>query len=177
MKNRFRTLIGLVSVAMFIFVATLSGVANAQDKGTVISLIPTLLDEFQTESQSAVETVFPQLGYKVTSLDAQNRADLQLNQFDDAIELKPAAIILNAVDFGMTAQQAVAAPRFCTTSDNIDITNRILRRTVRALTEMGYPVRRSHLSYHFAGVHALRRTAAGWDGGADPGRDGMALAV
>jgi gamma-glutamyltranspeptidase/glutathione hydrolase len=85
--------------------------------------------------------------------------------------------ILNAVDFGMSAQEAVSAPRFCTTSDTIDITNRIQRRTERALTAMGYPVRRSALSYHFAGVHAARRTAAGWDGGADPGRDGMALSV
>ena len=85
--------------------------------------------------------------------------------------------ILNAVDFGMDAQQAVAAPRFCTTSDVIDVTNRIQRRTEKALTDRGYSVRRSPLSYHFAGVHALRRTASGWDGGADPGRDGMALAV
>jgi gamma-glutamyltranspeptidase/glutathione hydrolase len=85
--------------------------------------------------------------------------------------------ILNAVDFGMSAQEAVAAPRFCTTSDTIDITNRILRRTEAGLVEMGYPVRRSALGYHFAGVHALRRTAAGWGGGADPGRDGMALTV
>ena len=85
--------------------------------------------------------------------------------------------ILNAVDFGMTALEAVSAPRFCTTSDTIDITNRILRRTERALVEMGYPVRHSALSYHFAGVHAARRTAEGWDGGADPGRDGMALRV
>jgi gamma-glutamyltranspeptidase/glutathione hydrolase len=85
--------------------------------------------------------------------------------------------ILNAVDFGMNAQEAVAAPRFCTTSDTIDITNRILRRTEAALKAMGYPVRRSALSYHFAGVHAARRTAAGWDGGADPGRDGMAISV
>ncbi len=85
--------------------------------------------------------------------------------------------ILNAVDFGMSAQQAVSAPRICATSDTIDITNRILRRTEAALKEMGYPVRRSALSYHFAGVHAARRTAAGWDGGADPGRDGMALSV
>ncbi len=83
--------------------------------------------------------------------------------------------ILNAVDFAMSAQEAVSAPRFCATSDTIDITNRILRRTERALKEMGYPVRRSALSYHFAGVHTARRTAAGWDGGADPGRDGMAL--
>jgi gamma-glutamyltranspeptidase/glutathione hydrolase len=85
--------------------------------------------------------------------------------------------ILNAVDFAMSAQEAVSAPRFCTTSDTIDITNRIPRRTEAALVAMGYPVRRSALSYHFAGVHAARRTPAGWDGGADPGRDGMALSV
>ena len=59
----------------------------------------------------------------------------------------------------------------------IRLTNRIERRTERALTAMGYPVRRSALSYHFAGVHAARRTAAGWDGGADPARDGMAISV
>ena len=86
--------------------------------------------------------------------------------------------ILNVVDFAMSAQESVAAPRFCTTSDTIDVTNRILRRTQRALEDMGYPVRRSAKSFQFAGVHALRRTAGGgWQGGADPGRDGMALAV
>jgi len=85
--------------------------------------------------------------------------------------------ILNAVDFGMSALEAVSAPRFCTTSDVIDVTNRIQRRTEDSLTARGYPVRRSPLTYHFAGVHALRRTAAGWDGGADPGRDGMAVSV
>ena len=43
---------------------------------------------------------------------------------------------------------------------------------------MGYPVRRSALSFQYAAVHALRRTAAGgWEGGADPSHDGMALAV
>lgn len=85
--------------------------------------------------------------------------------------------ILNVVDFGMNAQEAVMAPRFCTNSDTIDITNRITRRTQAELEARGYRVRRSALSYHFAGVHALRRTKAGWDGGADPGRDGMALNV
>ena len=86
--------------------------------------------------------------------------------------------ILNAVDFGMSAQESVSAPRFCTVSDTIDLTNRVLRRTERGLREMGYPVRRSARSFHFAGVHALRRTAGGgWEGGADPGRDGMAVAV
>ena len=85
--------------------------------------------------------------------------------------------ILNAVDFGMNAQEAVMAPRFSTTSETIDVTNRITRRTQTALEAMGYPIRRSPLSYHFAGVHALRSTDMGWDGGADPGRDGMAMSV
>ncbi len=35
--------------------------------------------------------------------------------------------ILNAVDFGMDAQEAVSAPRFTATSDTIELTNRILR--------------------------------------------------
>jgi len=85
--------------------------------------------------------------------------------------------ILNVIDFGMNAQEAVMAPRFSTTSDTIDVSNRILRATQAKLEAQGYPVRRSPLSYHFAGVHALRKTDKGWDGGADPGRDGMALSV
>ena len=85
--------------------------------------------------------------------------------------------ILNVIDFGMNAQEAVQAPRFCATSDVIDITNRITRATQSQLEARGYTVRRSPLSYHFAGVHALRRCDDGWDGGADPGRDGMAMSV
>ncbi|MFO1071000.1 MAG: sugar ABC transporter substrate-binding protein [Geminicoccaceae bacterium] len=77
----------------------LGGAARAAEQGTVYYMIPTLLDEFQTESQKAIERVFGEMGYKVTSLDAQNRADLQLNQMEDVINLKPDAIILAAVDF------------------------------------------------------------------------------
>ena len=85
--------------------------------------------------------------------------------------------ILNVVEFGMDAQQAISAPRFCTTSDTISLTNRILRRTERELQAMGYPTKRWPLSYHFAGVHGIRIVEGRLDGGADPGRDGMALAV
>ncbi len=46
-----------------------------------------------------VELLFAQLGYKVVTLDAQQRADLQNSQMDDAILQKPKAIILAAVDF------------------------------------------------------------------------------
>lgn len=80
-------------------VVALAGGAAAQDKGTVYYFIPTLLDEFQTESQKAVEALVGGLGYKVVSLDAQNEADRQLRQVEDAILTGPAAMIMNAVDF------------------------------------------------------------------------------
>lgn len=86
-------------------------------------------------------------------------------------------VILNVIDFGMNAQDAISAPRVCATSDTVWLTNRVLRSTERALVAMGYPVRRSPFNYYFAGVHAVRISDAGLDGGADPGRDGMALGV
>jgi ribose transport system substrate-binding protein len=89
--------------------------AAAQQQGTIYYMIPTLLDEFQTESQKAIEGVFGEMGYEVVSLDAQNRPDLQLNQLEDVIELKPDAIIMNAVDFdaivpGVEAAKAAGIP-------------------------------------------------------------------
>ncbi len=86
-------------------------------------------------------------------------------------------VILNVVEFGMTASEAVAAPRFNATSDTLDITNRILRATEAELVRRGYPVRRWPMNFHFAGVHAIRMVDGRLDGGADPGRDGMAMAV
>ena len=60
----------------------------------------------------------------------------------------------------------------------IDVVNRIPRFVTAELEAKGYPIRRSYRSYHFAGVHAVEITAEGaWCGGADPGRDGMALEV
>ena len=86
-------------------------------------------------------------------------------------------VILNDVEFGMSALEAVSAPRFCATSDTIDITNRILRSTERDLSARGYRVRRWPMNFHFSGVHAIRIVDGRLDGGADPGRDGMAMAV
>lgn len=76
-----------------------AGPAHAQQQGKIAYMIPTLLDEFQTGSRDAFENVLGAMGYEVTSLDAQNRADLQLNQIEDLINTKPDAIIMNAVDF------------------------------------------------------------------------------
>lgn len=85
--------------------------------------------------------------------------------------------ILNAVDFGMDAQEAVHAPRFTTTSDTIEVTNRILRRTEHELQNRGYPTRRYGYSYMMPTVQTIRITETGMDGGADPSGDGMAMAV
>jgi len=87
----------------------------AQDKGTVYYLIPTLLDEFQTESQKAFEHMFGSLGYQTVSVDADNRADRQLSQLEDAVQTGPAAIVLAAVDFdaivpGVEAARAAGIP-------------------------------------------------------------------
>ena len=86
-------------------------------------------------------------------------------------------VLLNALDFGMTMVEAVSAPRFSATSNAIDVSNRIPRAVERALGEQGYEVVRSPNTYGFAAVHAIRVHPDGLDGGADPGHDGIVLAV
>jgi gamma-glutamyltranspeptidase/glutathione hydrolase len=85
--------------------------------------------------------------------------------------------ILNVVDFGMSIADAVAAPRFSSTSDLVDVSNRIPSYVTRELEDQGYEIARSHLSYGFAAVHGIRIDDGRPEGAADPGHDGMALAV
>jgi gamma-glutamyltranspeptidase/glutathione hydrolase len=85
--------------------------------------------------------------------------------------------LLNLLDWGMTMQESVMAPRISATSDAIDISNRIPRATQRALEAMGYTVQRSPVSYAFAGVHGISMFDDVLEGGADPQRDGYAAAV
>ena len=73
--------------------------AFAQSKGKIFYMVPTLLDEFQTESVSAITKFMADVGYEVVSLSAENKTDLQQSQMNDTILQKPAAIILAAVDF------------------------------------------------------------------------------
>jgi len=87
-------------------------------------------------------------------------------------------VILNVVDFGMGVQEAVLAPRFSATNDNITVTARIPRYAYADLEERGYRVVRSPYSYEIASVHALKREDHGWTGSADiPYGGGMALGV
>ena len=94
------------------------------------------------------------------------------------ITLAVAQAIVNVVDFGMTMAEAVAAPRIAATGTAIDVSNRIPRYVTDVLEADGYPIKRSHLSYAFAAVYGIAMGADGrMAGGADPQRDGMALAV
>jgi gamma-glutamyltranspeptidase/glutathione hydrolase len=94
------------------------------------------------------------------------------------IAVSVAQALINIIDFKMTLQEAVSAPRFSATSDLIDVSNRIPRFVTRQLEDKGYTIARSAISYAFAEVHAVGRDGnGGWVGGADPFADGMALAV
>lgn len=88
-------------------------------------------------------------------------------------------VILNVVDFGMTPQEAVLAPRFSATSDAIAITARIPRWVHEPLEAQGYRCVRSAYSYEIAAVQAIGFDAEGRpSGGADiPYGEGMALSV
>jgi gamma-glutamyltranspeptidase/glutathione hydrolase len=86
-------------------------------------------------------------------------------------------VTLNVLDFGCSMLEAVSRPRFSATSDLIDVSNRIPRFVTRELEAQGYEVVRSPFSYGFAWVHGLKIDGEEVTGGADPGTDGMALAV
>ena len=77
--------------------------AFAESKGKIFYMVPTLLDEFQTESVSALTKFLGDVGYEVVTLNADNKTDLQQSQMNDTILQKPAAIILAAVDFNALA--------------------------------------------------------------------------
>jgi gamma-glutamyltranspeptidase/glutathione hydrolase len=86
-------------------------------------------------------------------------------------------VLLNAIDFDMTMVEAVSAARFSATSDMIDVSNRIPWAVQRELEREGYEVVRSPKTFGFAAVHAIRVHPDGLDGGADPGHDGIVMAV
>jgi ribose transport system substrate-binding protein len=107
MKRILLSIIGALAMAVALVAPT-----SAQDKGTVYYLVPTLLDEFQTGSVSALETFLGQVGYSMQTLNADNKTDVQQSQMNDVMALAPKAIILAAVDFNAlkpSIEQAMAA--------------------------------------------------------------------
>jgi len=95
MKRSMNTLLGVLAVAAMLLAAP----AWAESKGKIYYLVPTLLDEFQTESVKGIEKFLNDVGYETVTLNADNKTDLQQSQMNDVIILKPKAIVLAAVDF------------------------------------------------------------------------------
>lgn len=85
--------------------------------------------------------------------------------------------LLNVLDFDMSMSDAVSVPRFSSTSNAIDIMNRIPGYTVEPLQAQGYEIIRSALTFGIAAVHGIRIDNGVLSGGADPGHDGVALGV
>ncbi len=88
--------------------------------------------------------------------------------------------ILNIVDFGMRATEAVSAPRFDAQGSIIDIEARIAETVCAELRAMGHPVERLPIPWWRGPlVHAIVRDpqTGQLDGGADPRGEGMALLV
>jgi gamma-glutamyltranspeptidase/glutathione hydrolase len=85
--------------------------------------------------------------------------------------------LMNVIDFGMSMSEAVAAPRITAVSNKIGVSNRVPRYVTDDIEAQGYEVGRSWQSYAFAALHGIRVEGELCEGGADPQRDGMALAV
>jgi gamma-glutamyltranspeptidase/glutathione hydrolase len=82
-------------------------------------------------------------------------------------------VLPNAIDFDMSMVEAVSAARLSATSNMIDVSNRIPWGVQREPERKGC----SPNTYGFAAVHAIRVHPNGLDGGADPGHDGVVMAV
>ena len=137
-----RLLRTLATVGLAAAAALSAGSAFAADsKGKIVYLVPTLLDEFQTESVKAIEKFMKDVGYDVQTLNADNKSDVQQTQMNDVIVQKPAGIILAAVDFeaakaGIEKARAAGIPVMIfdrqITSTPVDLTS------VAGTVEIGY---------------------------------------
>ena len=85
--------------------------------------------------------------------------------------------ILNVLDFDMGILEAISAPRFSATSNAIDVMNRIPRFITDELAADGYDIIRNPLGFGIAAVHGIKNQNGQLSGAADPGHDGIALAV
>lgn len=99
--NRLRRLL-TASIALAAMAVATPAFADGS-KGKIVYMVPTLLDEFQTESVNALTKFMGDVGYEVVALNADNKTDVQQSQLDDTILQKPKAIILAAVDFNALA--------------------------------------------------------------------------
>jgi gamma-glutamyltranspeptidase/glutathione hydrolase len=89
-----------------------------------------------------------------------------------------AQAIVNAVDFGMTMTEAIAAPCINMTKNQIvGVSKRIPQYVIDEVEEMYYGLICNYLNYAFARVHGVKAIGDDWKCDTDPGRDDVALVV
>jgi gamma-glutamyltranspeptidase/glutathione hydrolase len=84
-----------------------------------------------------------------------------------------AKALIAALDWGLSAQQAVALPNFGSyNGPTLLERQRFPSSTVQALEARGHTVNAVELT---SGLQMLQRTSLGWIGGADPRREGVVI--
>jgi gamma-glutamyltranspeptidase/glutathione hydrolase len=84
-----------------------------------------------------------------------------------------AQTLVDVLDWNMDIQQAVSAPRMGSRNGPTDLERGTsLEKLAPALRAMGHEIR---LRPEASGLHGILRTPAGWTGGADPRREGVAI--
>lgn len=90
-------------------------------------------------------------------------------------------MLLNVLEFGMTVQEAIEAPRVRVYRDRlVDVEGRVPPETREALAERGHQLNViEDWSWIVGGGHGIRRDpeSGALQGGADPRRDGYAIAI
>jgi gamma-glutamyltranspeptidase/glutathione hydrolase len=83
-----------------------------------------------------------------------------------------AKVLVAALDWGMDMQSAIALPNFGSRNGPTEIERGTeLAAAAATLKAMGLEVREIPME---SGLQAIRRTPGGWEGGADPRREGVA---
>lgn len=97
--NKTTAKIGIILVVGVMLISACGpSVPATTSKGVVYYLAPELSDEFQVGVNKMMLADGTQMGYTVRELNGGNAAATQVNQMDDAINQKPLAIVLAAVD-------------------------------------------------------------------------------
>ena len=80
--------------------------------------------------------------------------------------------LIGVLDWNMDVQQAIDLPNYGSRNGPTEIESGTeLERLDGALKALGHDVRAIEMT---SGLHAIRRTRDGWQGGADPRREGVA---
>ena len=88
-----------------------------------------------------------------------------------------AQVVLNVLEHGMDIQAAIEAPRFHYDGGDVHVEGRIGEDVTQGLKDLGYRVSvHEDITFLFGGVHAITVGPDGAHGGADPRRDGVAVA-